>query len=152
MTIEIFKDDLTELRVEVTIPNKIPVQVFDYWIYAKHLEKWWVQKVMHIEAIEGGAYEYHWMVNNSTLRGTFTEMNPPEKLSFTWKWDHLPELPQRTVTVELSVVNDTDTRLTIWHRPYDDSAPDQAERQNHIDGWQHFMEMLLKYCVGLEQG
>lgn len=149
MTIQVFADDLTELRVTATIPHKLPAQVFACWIQANHLENWWVQKVIQIEPSEGGAYEFHWMVNDSTLRGTFTEVDFAKKLSFTWKWDHLPELPHRTVTVKFASINETDTQLNIWHRPYDDSAPDQEERQNHIDGWPYFLEMLSNYCATL---
>ena len=147
MSIQLFTNDHTEVRVEIIIPRISPAQAFAYWTQAEHLEQWWVQKVGQLDATEGGAYEYHWMVNNSTLRGQFLEVIPTEILSFTWKWDHLPELPQRTVTIDFSSLNDTDTQLKIWHRSYDDSEPDQEERQNHIDGWQYFMELFLKYCA-----
>lgn len=146
MRIKLFTDDKTEVRVEVYIPAKSPAEIFTYWTETNHLEKWWVQKVTQIDARLGGAYQFDWIVNDSTLRGEFVEFVTAKKLSFTWKWDHLPELPQRTVTLLLEADNAQGTYLKIWHRSYGDTEGDVTERQNHIDGWQYFMEMLLKYC------
>ncbi len=148
MSIQIFADSKSELTVTALIPNTSPEFVYQCWTVTEHLEKWWVQKVKQLEIKPEGNYEFHWMVNDSTLRGQFKEIQPHQHLSFTWKWDHLPELAERTVKIDFSTVNEQDTKITIWHGPYGETEPEQQERQNHIDGWQFFMEQLTNYCAG----
>lgn len=148
MSIQIFADDKIKLKVIALIPNTNPEFVYQCWTEAEYLEKWWVQQVKKIDVQIDGDYEFHWMVNNSTLRGKFVEIQPHQKLSFTWNWDHLPELAERTVKLDFATRNGQDTELTIWHGLYGETAPEQEERQNHIDGWQFFMEQLINYCVG----
>ncbi|MEM7335949.1 MAG: SRPBCC domain-containing protein [Chloroflexota bacterium] len=138
--IEDISTDNTAVNLTTTFPHLTPQQLFDQFTQPEQLITWWPQEaVTHVVA--GGQYELKWPAMNWTLRGQYTAVSPPNGLSFTWQWDHQPELPTRTVHLTINA-DGNGSRLEIEHGRYDQTEVDQADRQSHIDGWDHFLAVL----------
>lgn len=147
MNVLVLPSDESALLVKATFPHVSPVDLYDYWVRADLITEWWVDRVTELEAITGGTYQFEWPTIDSTLRGTFQQVMPGLHLQFTWAWDNLPQLPQRTVSINFIPTDDErGTCLRIRHGNYDDSERDQSDRQNHIDGWLYFLERLQEVC------
>lgn len=91
----------------------------------------------------GGAYriELHNTKDKHTsiVVGTYREIDPPEKLSFTWQWDK-PGARETLVTVDfISAGNSTEVILT--HQ----LLTDETDRDNHAKGWTGCFGMLSRY-------
>ena len=67
---------------------------------------------------------------------------PPTLLAFTWRWDHLPDAPDRVVVVGLEPSPEGGTDLTITHGPFEDSEEGRSVRKDHLEGWQHAIGRL----------
>jgi uncharacterized protein YndB with AHSA1/START domain len=65
----------------------------------------------------------------SIATGIYLQIQPPEKLVFTWAWDHEPEI-ETLVTLELIAAGDQ-TELVLIHENF--VKPEI--RDDHIQGW-----------------
>jgi uncharacterized protein YndB with AHSA1/START domain len=144
MAVQQLDTDTSRVLMQATVTEADPARVFDYWVQPDLLAKWWPPEA-HIEP--GGSYRMMWPAMGWTLRGTFMAFERGKKLIFTWKWDHEPDLPERTVTVTFAPL-DGITVISVEHGTYTDSEVDQKDRQSHIDGWNHFLEQLQQRING----
>lgn len=115
--------------------------LFRQWTQPNLITQWWPQQA-EIAAQQGGEYHMSWPSMNWDLRGTYTTYEPDRKLAFTWRWDHEPDSPTRTVEMLFEPVGDIGTQLTITHGTYTHSTKDQEERQGHLEGWTYFLTRL----------
>ncbi len=115
--------------------------MFDYWVKPELLTQWWPEQAATDPHLDG---EYHlaWPGMNWHLRGHYTAFEPGRKLSFTWKWDHEPDTPDRHVAITFHSLAGGGTRLTIIHGPYAAAPAAQQDRKGHVEGWQHFCACL----------
>jgi uncharacterized protein YndB with AHSA1/START domain len=141
MSIKQIETEADRVIIAIELHDVTPEQAFQYWIKPALLITWWPQEVVAITPKEGGEYHFAWPANDWHLRGMFSTVEPGQALAFTWKWDHLPDLPERYVAVQMQPSADG-VLVTVMHGPYDDSAADQADRQSHIDGWTYFLGRL----------
>ena len=123
-----------------------PDVLFRYWTEPELLTQWW-PSAAELDLRAGGSYLLSWPQMGWNLRGSFTAVEPGQRLAFTWNWDHEPDLPERQVDVRFEPV-DAGTRLTITHGTYSDSDTDQQDRQSHLAGWQHFSTRLAEVVGG----
>lgn len=132
----------TEDRVLITadFPNRTPQALFDLFTKAELLVQWWPQQA-EVDLRVGGGYHLAWPEMDWHLRGTYTVVEAPDLLGFSWHWDHTPELPVRDVTLFITPEG-SGSRLLVMHGFYDNTEPDQADRQGHLDGWLHFLAVL----------
>lgn len=65
------------------------------------------------------------------VSGTFTEVDAPTRLAFTWAWEHDADDPATTVTVTLTPVDGGGTTLLLEHA---ETAPDVGQ-DGHEGGW-----------------
>jgi uncharacterized protein YndB with AHSA1/START domain len=127
-----------------------PQELFDYWVTPSLLTQWWPEEAQ-VNACPGGEYCFSWPSMNWTLQGTFKEIAPGERLSFTWKWNHDPQDEEHlVVTVDFAGADTAGTLLTIHHGPYGDSEEDQEARQGHLEGWIHFCMKLAGLRDGIQ--
>jgi uncharacterized protein YndB with AHSA1/START domain len=156
----------TRLELEVVLPGPAD-EVFSYFVDPRKLEKWWPDEAL-IDPKPGGKLELSWPMMGWTLTGRFLEVVPVPggsetkgpapgsegKLSFTWSWKHAPELPERTVTIRVVAAEAGDygpmTHMLLVHGTYDDSDQDQDDRENHFDGWEHFLGKLARVLIDPE--
>jgi uncharacterized protein YndB with AHSA1/START domain len=99
------------------------------------LSTWWPDGA-DTDPTPGGTLHLWWDGPGWHLRGRYLEVEAPERLAFTWRWDH-EELPARRVTIDLSVAGSGITRVDIEHE-----AGSEEERQGYAEGWQFFLGQL----------
>lgn len=104
------------------------------------LTRWWPERA-EVDVRVGGAYHLEWPDMGWHLRGHYTDVEPGEKLGFTWKWDHEPDLPVRTVSLEFDADADGVT-LSVDHGPYGDTGREQEDLDGHVQGWTFFLTRL----------
>jgi uncharacterized protein YndB with AHSA1/START domain len=141
MTVEWLERDGARIAVRCQIAGIRPDGLWQLWTTPEGLTRWWPQKA----EIDPAARSLHfsWPRMGWHLRGRVLAWEPSRRLVFTWRWDHEPELPERTVTVELMALAGGDgTVLTLEHGTYGDGAIEAADRQSHIEGWDHFLGRL----------
>lgn len=122
-------------------PGVSPRQLFTYWTQHELLQQWWPPQA-DIDARPGGSYCLSWPSMQWNLRGTYSVVEPGQRLAFTWNWDHEPDTPTRKVEVTFEPVGDVGTQLTVTHCTYTNSSNDQEERDGHLEGWIYFLKRL----------
>ena len=147
-------DGAKELPLVVTRILRASRQVvFDAFVIPELRRLWWFpERGMHCDACEidarpGGKYLVSMrnpeIDKSFVCTGKFLELVPPERLVFTWVWDHerKPRVPPEEfttqVTVELADV-DGGTELRILHERF--HRP--AERDGYAQGWLGCLDSL----------
>lgn len=123
--------------------------VFKAWTEPTRLEKWFspnpnnrVKAKVDLKA--GGSYRIAvippegdgWVVG-----GTYREIEPPERLAFTWKWEYSEE-PSSLVSVDFTEI-EGGTEVTVTHTQLES----QESFDNHQDGWQRILLRLGDYMT-----
>lgn len=131
--------DRRALILEVDLPAP-PREVLRAWTDAEALQAWWPPRAQ-LDARPGGSYAFAWPEQGWTLRGTIRRLDA-DGLTFTWRWDHRPGLPDRDVAVTLRPAGKPGwTALRLVHGAYD-GPRDAADRADHEAGWRHFLGRL----------
>ena len=137
--------------IELTITRLIeapPALVFKAWTDPALVVRWWGPRGFTVEGQldprPGGAYRKVMRSPGGTLhrlRGTYREVTPPERLSFTFAWeDEQGGLgPQTLVTVTLTE-QDGKTRLTLHQTGFET----MSARDSHHAGWSSSLERLAE--------
>jgi uncharacterized protein YndB with AHSA1/START domain len=120
------------------IVDASPHDVYAAFIDPDLIVRWWSEEAT-TDPVVGGAIEARWPSTSWAMRGVYTELDPGRTVSFTWKWDHEPDTPERTVRVQLDAA-DGGTRITLAHGAY--QSGEAEDRQGHLEGWQHFLPRL----------
>lgn len=127
------------IRLRVLVRNRTPGSVFRDWTDPLRVRLWWAPEAT-IEARPGGRCEFAWPKMNWRLRGKFDRFEPGHALSFSWCWDHEPEVTKQVDVVFREVPGGTE--LTVDHGTYAAIPRDTELRHEHIDGWVHFLARL----------
>ena len=124
-------------------------RVFRAWTDPKELECWFSPSpdftivVPKLELRAGGSYvvEMHHKAGNvHRVEGTYREVSPPEKLSFTWQWADNEAAGKSVVSVYFrDLGNTTEVRLTH------ELLPSDEQREKHIHGWNGCFAQLKSY-------
>lgn len=134
-------EDSQQLMLICDFPTTSPERLYDFWIRADLLCRWWPQAAV-VDARLGGEYRLSWPKMGWVLRGRYTMVRPGAALGFTWRWEHEPDDVTRDVALTLTPLGERGTRLTLVHGPYADGPEEAAQRQSHLDGWTHFLGRL----------
>jgi uncharacterized protein YndB with AHSA1/START domain len=125
-------------------------RVFQAWTTAEHLQRWFFPSVdgaavpqAEVDLRVGGRYRItvHTPDGNVTamVGGTYHEVQPPEKLVFSWAWEAPnPEQAETIVTVELHEIQG-ETELIVTHEHF----PDPVVPERHTIGWNCSLERLI---------
>jgi len=115
-------------------------RVYRAWTDAKQFALWfhptaeYTTIITQMDLRNGGAYKLemrHKGGNVSKLEGRYKEVNPPEKLVFTWRWQHIEGSPETLVTVEFHDVGGTSTEIYLTHSNF----TNVEQRDKHNEGW-----------------
>ena len=81
----------------------------------------------------------------STVQGTYREVVPPERLSFTWAWEDEAGKPghETVVTVTFREIGNR-TELTLRHELFDT----RAARDDHGQGWTASFDTMTEVLAG----
>lgn len=126
-------------------------RVYRAWTDAKQFALWFHPTVEYgtiitqMDLRNGGEYKlemHHKGGNVSKLEGRYKEVNPPEKLVFTWRWQHIEGSPETLVTVEFHDLGNS-TEILLTHSNF----PSVDQRDKHNEGWTGCFGLLEKYLV-----
>jgi uncharacterized protein YndB with AHSA1/START domain len=135
----------TSLQVRRTFSASRPV-VFDAWIKREKLEKWMsgapklATKYTEFDVRVGGTNRMEIRMPDGSVylqRVTFQEIVPPERLVFTWSWDHVPPSGVRDESMEDTLVTvkfhkrGDGTEVVLTHERF----PNEQLRDRHQAGW-----------------
>lgn len=127
-----------DVELEFQLPA-VPEVVFDHFTRIELLTTWWPTDG-HTDPHEGGEYMLHWDGPDVTLRGRYLVVERPNRLQFTWSWDHDDD--DSVVTVELmSVGGATTARIR-------QTASSSDEQSGYVDGWTYFIDRLVGQLAG----
>jgi len=133
-----------EIRRTLQAPRE---RVYDSWVDAEVLPLWFAPTAEHavivhaLEARVGGAYHLeirHSSGKRHVVRGTYRELDRPDKLSFTWRWDEDTAGPDTLVTVTLTARGDA-TDLVLRHERF----ADEAAAREHNKGWTGCLDRMV---------
>ena len=83
---------------------------------------------------------YHLQIHDSHVYGEYQEVDPPNKLVFTWYWQDHEELTT-LITVEFVPVDSAETEIILTHERFQSAE----ERDNHEWGWYGCIAELERY-------
>ena len=143
-------DDVSERSLFLT--RILPAgrqQVFDAWTTAASVQQWMCPEAVSIPMVEldvrvGGVFRVDMLIDGAvvTHTGAYREVEPPEKLVFTWTSQHT--LWRETlVTVALRALGDDRTELRLTQT----LLPDEDSTQRHTRGWTQILDHLITYLL-----
>ena len=122
-----------------------PEKVYEAWTRPEQMTRWWgvtenpKPPVAETDLRVGGRFRVQfWDPKNEhhSVSGTYREVVPNRKLSFSWAWQSTPER-ESLVTIDLNPVNDG-TVLTLTHEQFFD----EKARDDHGRGWNVALDRL----------
>ncbi|MGE5826940.1 MAG: SRPBCC family protein [Micromonosporaceae bacterium] len=132
---------MTSLRLERTLPAT-PEQVFRALTDPDALAAWFwppdARLTVTADPRPGGRYRIAATGGpfaGTAIEGSYTLVEPPHRLAFTWRWDG--DDAQTLVTIELTATP-TGTALTLVH----DGFAEESVRDNHAIGWSDCLDRL----------
>lgn len=126
-------------------------RVFDAWTNPDVLREWWAAQPQwegagaEVDLRLGGRYRLSMRDTEKgsvhTVGGEYKEINPPERLAYTWSWEGNPEemtgSDETLVVVEFREDGDG-TEVVVTHSGF---ANEQI-RDMHTDGWNGTLNTL----------
>jgi uncharacterized protein YndB with AHSA1/START domain len=123
--------------------------VFKAWTEPEQMKQWMAPEGLDLPAVEadvrvGGAYRIQMISPDGathTAYGTYREINPPERLVYTWSWKEEPhsDIGETLVTVTLEEAEGA-TEVTMLH----EGLPTEERRKDHEEGWTSCLNRLEK--------
>ncbi len=130
-------------------------QVFAAWTQPEMLHRWWgahesfSAPVAEVDLKVGGKYRLGMLEPGKdapyVCYGVYREINPPEKLVFTWSWEKMPgdapdfEHAETLVTVEFFDKGGA-TEVVLTHEQF----TDEHMRDEHQGGWNGCLDGLAR--------
>jgi uncharacterized protein YndB with AHSA1/START domain len=132
----------------VTVARRVaatPDRVFGAWTDAERLAAWWWPQLAgttyDVDARPGGTFRIHSPAIGATVTGVYTEVDPPWRLAFSWRWEDAGERQaavEDTVTVTFAP-DDGGTLVTVVHASTAHVRGGGAEQ-----GWNDVMDRLAR--------
>lgn len=124
--------------------NAPPKRVFRAWTREDEIAQWVapdpsMDTTAELDVREGGEYVIH--MGPHTVRGTYREIIPDEKLVFTWRWDGAEAPGHMLVTVTLDKAKGGGTNMRLLH----ENLPSDESREQHDQGWNGSFARLEKH-------
>ncbi len=130
---------------EVRIAAK-PETIFEFLTDPDKMVRW-KGKIAQLDPRVGGAYRVD--INGRDIAsGTYVEIDPPNRVVFTWGWEGQEGVPPGSSTVEITLTPDgEETVLRLVHRGLPEGAG-----AGHAEGWEHFLPRLAVAAAGDDPG
>jgi uncharacterized protein YndB with AHSA1/START domain len=140
----------TEITLNLTRTYSAPRDdVFRAWTEPEALKRWFAPSdefstpIAEVDLRVGGAYRIGMKPPDQEdmfiVVGTYREVQPPERLVFTWSWEEGIDVGETLVTVEFRDLGDS-TEVVLTHELF----PNEQARDKHIEGWSGCLERLEK--------
>jgi uncharacterized protein YndB with AHSA1/START domain len=134
----------TVLRVERTF-NAPAQAVFDAWTSPEVMRRWWhagadwETPLAEVDLRVGGSLRVTMRTPDGqeySGGGEYTEVQPPERLAFTWTWAE-ESSPRTLVEVEFNE-EDGATTVVLTHS----GLSGEESKQGHAEGWRECLDNL----------
>ena len=123
-----------------------PETVFSFLVEQEKLLRW-LGVAAEVDPRVGGAVRID-VTGGDVVEGTYLEITPHERVTFTWGWADHPDVPPASTTVTFELVPDgTGTALTMTHAGLPAGIADE-----HAVGWTYFFARLRLAATGGEPG
>ena len=130
-----------EVRKSIKAPR---ARVYAAWTTPEELRRWHAPGPLHASLVEmdvrvGGAYRIHMTSPDGTdhkVSGVYLEVDPPQKIVYTWGWDGDHVVKDSVVTLEFIEKGDA-TEVVLTH-----AIADDKERTSHTSGWTSILDKL----------
>ncbi len=115
----------------------------------------WFQDEASLEPSVGGKIrlvtlkEMHpnWKLDRDyCMDGTIIEFVPNKRLSYTWKFDDIPDFLETYVTWELEQIKPNTTKVKLAHVGFTGKEKGNFSIESHNQGWAEALDKLAKYC------
>lgn len=139
--------DPAALNHEIWIAAR-PETVFPFFTDPAKLIQWkGLSATLVAEA--GGVYRVD-INGRDIVRGEYLEVTPFRRVVFTWGWEgDASPLPPGASTVEIDLIADGQgTLVRLRHN----GLPEGVVRQQHSQGWDHYLARLLAIAEGRNPG
>ncbi len=133
-----FKEPTVTDAIEKDVLIKAgPDEVFALLTEPDRLRRWQTVSA-GVDLRAGGSYRFT-IVPDHVAAGTFEEVEPGQRLVYTWGWEGNDGVPpgSSTIVVELEPEGDA-TRLRFRH----EGLPDDEAVASHTEGWSHYLDRL----------
>ncbi len=128
--------------------------VFSLWSEPEHVKRWWhpggyTTPAFEMDFREGGRYRYciRKGTTESWAHGVYREINAPQRLVFTFRWDSGDALHDAdtlvTVTFEAQGAQGEQTRMTFRQEPF----ATLERRDSHTTGWGQVFDSLARFIA-----
>ena len=145
-TIDISHETTVQLKRTFHAPRE---KVFRAWTVPEELKRWWgpvgaTTPVAEIDLQVGGKYRIGMQFPQKDIfyvTGIYREIQPPEKLVFTWRWEQSEsDFEETLVTIEFHQQGNS-TEVTLTHT----DLPTKESYENHRQGWRGFFDTFAKF-------
>jgi uncharacterized protein (TIGR03086 family) len=129
----------------VTLPVS-PDEAFALVTQPDRLRRWQAVSA-YVDLRAGGAYR--WTVTPGHVAGgTFREVEPGKRVVFGWGWEGNDDLKPDASTVTVTVEPDGEgSKVTLVHE-----GLDELQAASHAEGWNHYLERLVKLATTGDAG
>lgn len=117
-----------------------PAIAWTFWVEPDRLTSW-MGRTADLDARPGGDIRVDYG-SGIVMRGTFVELDAPARLAFTWGWEDPAEAVRPGGSL-VEVVFEPADGGTLMHLRHT-GLPDDAERESHAEGWEHFRPRLIE--------
>ena len=131
------------------VERRVRARPEQIWPYLTDGSLWtrWQGADATIEPRPGGSFRMR-MGDGSEAAGSVLEVEPCQRLAFTWGWTGGDALPPGSTTVEIELVPDgEETIVRLTHRGLPPAA-----RAGHEAGWEHYVTRLATVGAGRDPG
>jgi uncharacterized protein YndB with AHSA1/START domain len=137
-----------ELSLEVEARIDAPKEVvFAYFTDPERYRRW-KGTAAQLDPQPGGAYRVE-MGTNGWVSGEYIEVDPPNRIVFTWGWENQAVVPPGATTVEVTLMEDGEaTIVRLRHSGF----TERTARDQHEQGWRHFLSRLAIAGTGRDPG
>jgi len=134
------------LEVETRVQAS-PDVVFAFFIDPDKYRRW-QGRGAELDPHPGGTYRVD-MDRTNVVLGEYVEVDPPNRVVFTWGFEGNPALPPGASRVEVTLIPDGDgTIVRLRHS----GLPDEEAREQHLMGWRLFLDRLALAASGRDPG
>lgn len=133
------------VTVEVLVEAS-PETIFQFFTDPEKLIRWQGIRA-ELDPVPGGIFSVD-VSHQSHARGEFLEIEPPDRLVFTWGWVGDDSVPPGSSTVEITLERqDGSTLVRLVHSDLPEDKLDP-----HREGWEHLVARLAIAAAGGDPG